>query len=181
MADIRVARRYALALIDLAEEASQLDTVRKDMELVLQTVKRSRDLQLFLESPIIREDKKKQILSELFKGKISAMTTKFLELLAEKNREGLLPEIIGQFRELHNERLGIVEVLVTSAVKLTKTQQQELERQLEQYTNKKVTAKYGIDPVLKGGFVARIGDTVLDASVKRQLELLREKFVSAAV
>lgn len=177
MPNIRVARRYALALIYLVEELKQLDVVRKDLELILQTYKSSRDFQLFLESPVIREDKKKQVLGELFKGRISVTTMKFLELLAEKNREGILPDVIAQYHQLGNERLGIVEVVVTSAVELTKTQQRELERQLEQYAKKKIDAEYLVDPAVKGGFVVRIGDTVLDASIKRQLELLREKFV----
>ncbi|MEE9187676.1 MAG: ATP synthase F1 subunit delta, partial [Bacteroidota bacterium] len=131
--------------------------------------------------PIIREDKKKLILGELFKRKISAITMNFLEFLAEKDREGILPDVIGQFNKLRNERLGIVEVTVTSAVELTKSQRGKLERQLEQFTGRKVDAGYLIDPAVKGGFVVRIGDTVLDASVKRQLELLHEKFVTEAV
>ena len=179
MANIRVAQRYALALIDLAEESNQLDLVMKDLELIIEAYKSSRDLQLFLESPIIREEKKKQILREIFRGRISATTMKFLELLAEKNREGIVPDVVRQFRHLRNGRLGIVEAVVTSAVELTKTQRQDLERQLERYTGKKVDAEYLIDPAVKGGFVVRIGDTVLDASVRRQLELLREKLVSA--
>ncbi|MFQ5798203.1 MAG: ATP synthase F1 subunit delta [Bacteroidota bacterium] len=180
MPDIRVARRYALALIYLVEKLKQLDVVWKDLELILRTYKSSRDFQLFLESPLIREDKKKQILGELFKRRISATTMQFLELLAEKNREGILPDVIGQFHQLSNERLGIVEVVVMSAVELTKAQQHELERQLGQYAKKKVDVEYLVDPAVKGGFVVRIGDTVLDASIKRQLELLHEKFVSAA-
>ena len=181
MPDVRVARRYALALIDLVEVSENIDVVRKDLELLLQVYKSSREFQVFLESPVIREDKKKQILGELFKGKISGTTTKFLELLAEKNREGILPDIITQFRQLRNERLGIVEVVVSSAIELTENQQHELQRQLEQYTQKKVDAAYLVDPAVRGGFVVRIGDTVVDASVKRQLELLHEKFVGAAV
>ena len=181
MADVRVAHRYALALIDLAEESKQIDVMRKDLDLILRTFKSSRDFQLFLESPIIREDKKKLILGKLFKGKISAITMNFLEFLAEKGREGILPDVIGQFNKLRNERLGIVEVTVTSAVELTKSQRGELERQLEQFTGRKVDAGYLIDPAVKGGFVVRIGDTVLDASVKRQLELLHEKLVTEVV
>ncbi len=181
MAHVRVAHRYALALIDLAEESEQIDVVRKDFDLILRTFESSRDFQLFLASPIIREDKKKLILGELFKRKISAITMNFLEFLAEKDREGILPDVIGQFNKLRNERLGIVEVTVTSAVELTKSQRGKLERQLEQFTERKVVAGYLIDPAVKGGFVVRIGDTVLDASVKRQLELLHEKFVTEAV
>ncbi|HEY4643148.1 MAG TPA: ATP synthase F1 subunit delta [Bacteroidota bacterium] len=180
MPNVRVARRYAHALIDLSVEMQGLETVSKDLALVLLTFRSSRDFQLFLESPIIRGDKKKQVLRALFKKRISDITEKFLALLAGKNREMLLPDIIREFHRLQNEHLGIVEVVVTSAVDLMKEQREALERTLEAYTRKKVVAEYRVDPAVRGGFIVQVGDTVLDASVRRQLELLREKFVAAA-
>jgi F-type H+-transporting ATPase subunit delta len=86
--------------------------------------------------------------------------------------------IIEQFRLLVDERMGIVRAEVSSAVALNKQQEKGLVRQLEGYTGKKVQVQYSLDRSLQGGFTARIGDTVFDASIRHQLELLRKKFIA---
>jgi F-type H+-transporting ATPase subunit delta len=94
-----------------------------------------------------------------------------------KSRENALPAIIEQFGLLVDEKLGIVRVEVSSVVAFDKKQQKRLVGQLEQYVSRTVKAQFSLDNRLQGGFVARLGDTVIDASIKRQLELLRNRFI----
>ena len=105
----------------------------------------------------------------------------FLNLLTEKGREDILPVIIQEFFHLRDEMLGIVTVEVKAATEFGKEQEAELQKRFEGYSKKKARITYSLDKQLKGGFVARIGDTVFDGSIKRQLELLREQFAEGTV
>ena len=176
MAETRAAYRYALALLETAEETKAIEKVSKDFENVEALIKGSHDFLLFLRSPVVNTQKKKSILTDFFKGRLSDITLKFILLLATKNRERILPEIIQQYYRLRDERMGIENVTVRSAVELTKEQEKKLIARLEQATKKKIHVRGIVDKQLKGGLAVQIGDTVWDGSVAHQLELLRERF-----
>ncbi len=178
MSNTRAAHRYALALIEAASEASSLDAVSGDLDLLGRLIASSPDFRAFLRSPIVTNEKKKQILTEILKNKINTLTLQFLLMTAAKNREGLLPEIIRQFTLLRDERLGILNVAVQSAVAMTGEQEKTLSRQLAKVTGKKIRMTSVIDKSLRGGFTVQYDDTVWDASVRRQLENLRLRFAA---
>jgi F-type H+-transporting ATPase subunit delta len=176
MKQVRVARRYALALMGLAEEQGQLDRISEDLQFLQNTIRDSREFLLFLKSPVVKSGKKKLVLEELFAGKIHASTQAFLKLLAAKGREDCLDQILAEFSRLRDEKLGIVRLDVKGAVELTGEQNDTLSRTFQRVTKKNVHVSFTLDKALKGGFIAKVGDTVFDASVRRQLELLRERF-----
>ncbi len=176
MTNVRVARRYAEALVEMAEEQKNTDAVVKDLELLRRLLKESRDLLLFVKSPIVNKRKKQEIFRSMFGSKLSEATNRFLDVTTEKGREEFLPEIIDQFFVLRDERQGIVNVDVRTATDFSRDQAAVLQQKLETYTNKRVRITFSLDKLLRGGFVARVGDTVVDGSVKRQLELLRQRF-----
>ncbi len=178
MSNLRAARRYAVALLDSAADPRALDATVADLTVVESAVRTSRELQLLLASPVIQAGKKSSIVTEIFGGKIGHATVEFLLLLINKHREHLLADIITQFQALRNERLGIVTIEVSSAVALSDAQQRALQARLGEYTKKNVQVRFTLDNAVKGGLVIRIGDTVLDASLRRQLDLLRERFVA---
>jgi F-type H+-transporting ATPase subunit delta len=178
MKKTRVARRYANALMSLAEELKVVDRLAADMEMVGLTLRGSREFRLFLASPVVSRPRKKKVIKELFGAAVAAPTFAFVNLLIDKQREAQLGEIVEQFAALRDERQGIVGAAVSSAVELTPAQQQEIKKRLEQYTRKNIRLQLVRDAGLRGGIVVRIGDTVLDASVRRQLERLRECFVA---
>lgn len=178
MSQVRAAHRYALAILSVAEESKQLEPVGRDFEYLDSLLKQSREFASFTQSPVINKEKKKAVLREVLAGKVSDLTLKFLMLLASREREGLIAEIIQQFVRLRDERLGIIKATVRSAVPLTQQQQQQLGKRLEESTGKKIRLSLLEDPSLRGGFTVQYDDTVWDASVRRQLELLREKFMS---
>lgn len=178
MKNTRVARRYATALMSIAAEANSVDRMAVDLQTMGATVRASRPLRIFLESPVVSRPRKKAVVKELFGASVAAPALAFVDLLIDKQREGHLPGIIEEFILLRDERLGIVGAEVVSAVDLSAAQHEQIVRQLKQYTRKEVRIETRRDPSIRGGLVVRIGDTVLDASVRRQLERLREQFVA---
>ena len=177
MANFRIAARYAEALITAAEEQQLLDRVAADMRALEETIQKSREFSLFLKNPIIKREKKEVILSQLFGKTLHEMTVGFLVLLAEKGREEFLQDICTQFFALHDKRLGIVHVKIQAATELSADQKKNIQTRFEELPRKKVRLDMTVEKGLKGGFLARVEDTVFDGSVKRQLELLRERFV----
>ncbi len=177
MKNVRVARRYAMALMSAAGELQSVDAVAADLDLLDRTMAGSRELQLLVASPVVSVAKKEMIFRQLFENRLTPTTTQFLSLMIRKHREPVIAEMIAEFRTLHDERNGIVNVHITSAVDLGSSQQKNLIEQLERMTGKKVRLRLRRDAEIKGGLLVRIGDTVMDSSVKRQLELLREQFV----
>jgi F-type H+-transporting ATPase subunit delta len=177
MKNARVARRYARALMAAAEDAKALERTAADLKSLGKLLHGSRELRLFLAQPVVSEKTKWSVLQALFGRSLGPMTMEFLLLLLKKKRERELPEIVEQFEELRDEQLGIVNVSVVSAVELSDSQEAEMIRQLKQQTRKNVRVRFTLDKAVRGGFLVRIGDTVMDASLRHQLELLRERFI----
>lgn len=173
MTNHRVARRYAMGLMAAAEDEQTVERTSVDLDLIAQVLRDSREFRMLIASPVVSGQKKAEVFRSLLGPHVAPTTLAFVQLMAAKSREALLPDVVEQFRALRDERLGIVTVEVKSAVEITQTQQQDLASRLEQYTRKKVRVRFSLDKQIKGGLVVKIGDTVLDASLRRQLELLR--------
>lgn len=177
MNESKVSVRYANSLLNSASEKGNLDTVAKDMELVYSVIKANSELGRTLSSPVVRPQIKFSILEEIFKKKVSKEAMDFLEFVVEKNREDLLESIVKKFLELRDQKLGLVNVNVRSAVELSDTQRKKLQENFEKVLNKKVRLNFTVDADVIGGFVAKVGDTVYDASLKHQLEILKKRFL----
>lgn len=180
MTSPRVARRYAAALMDAAETPKQRAAIGDDLDRIDEVLRASRDLLLLLHSPVVSPAKKTVVLEAIFSERLSAITMTFLRLLVAKGREDHLAEIIGQFRELRDRREGTVPVEVVSAVDLTGAQERQLQRELESFTKKQVRLSRRVDAAVGAGLLVRLGDTVLDGTLRRQLERLRERMVGSA-
>ena len=138
------------------------------------------DLRLFLSTPLINAEKKSKVITAIFTGRVNDLTIKFMQILCKKNRENLLYDISVDFADLLNDERGILEASIKTAVEITDKNKKDLTAKLENYTGKSVKAVYSVDPSIKAGFVAKIQDTIIDASIKRQLELLRQKFMEGS-
>lgn len=104
MIEKKVARRYALALYETASSMKISDKINQDMLVVKKSIEASRDLKLFLHSPIVSPEKKKKVMSEIFSRKVNKLTLNFLELLVEKKRENHLYDICTDYANLANEK-----------------------------------------------------------------------------
>ncbi len=175
-----VARRYAQALTEEAQKAGSLDAVDSDVALVAETLDGSRDLRLALTSPVVSHDKKGAILDRLFSGNVSDLTSRFLTLLVQNDRDGEIPSILDAYRQLRDERTNTVEALVRSAKPLSPDEADRLKRGLEARAGQTVRMRIEVDPDLIGGLVVRVGDVVYDRSVRHQLDSLRDQLADRA-
>jgi F-type H+-transporting ATPase subunit delta len=178
MSSISITNPYAKAFLEESRQKGVFARVAKDMEAIHKTIASSRELQLVLASPVIKSEKKVSILQAIFKTAVCEDTFLFIEFVVRKNRENFLYKIAERFLELRDESLGIINVTLTSSEELAEEQKEKLRLKVEERLNKQARFYYVTDKKLIGGFVMRIGDTVIDSSLKRQLELLREQFIS---
>lgn len=174
----KAARRYSSALYSIAEENGNTELIAKDIENVLNLINSNRELELFFESPVISKSKKLDAVKDIFGNNSSELVMNFLRIIIERRREALVKDIFSDFLNLKKEKQGIVDVMVKTSVELNEQEKENMKKSIEAYTKLKSDIKFGLDSSIIGGFVATINDTVLDASIKRQLENLREKFRS---
>ena len=177
MIGTRVTRRYAKALFELAEEQNLLARVEKDLNSVKRICDFSREFDMILESPVIDVAEKKEVFSRLFKERVHPVTFRFLELLVEKNRENLLPVIVDRFLNLLDESRGIVRGQLITAHPFTEEQLAALKKRLNLITGKEVILHQKVKPDILGGFIIQMNDTVIDSSLKNQLNKLRDRLV----
>lgn len=181
MSEFNVSNRYANAFISAAEEKNILDKISADFSLIYNTLSASKELKAVLKSPILNEQKKMDILMDIFKSSCDQMTLKFLRFIVDKNREDLLFDISRRFLDIMNEKLGKIELQIVSALELGEDQKSKLKTKLEEITNKTVLPEFKIDEKIIGGFKVKVKDTVFDASVEQQIASLRAKLLSEAV
>lgn len=177
----KAARRYATALLEVGKELGAVDDILEDIKLIDNTLEGSRELTLFINSPVIKYDDKRKALEEIFGERVEEVTAKFIDLLARKGRVNLLDQIVKAFIQKYNQYAGIIEVDVYTAKELNEDQQISLHQALEKKTNKKVDMSLTHDESLRGGIAVRIDDTVIDGTVKHKLEELEHRFLSTAV
>jgi F-type H+-transporting ATPase subunit delta len=173
----RVTRRYAKALFELAQDENILDAVENDLKMIMAAYQKSSDLPLLLESPIIPTREKRVALDKLFKQHVQQVTYDFLMLLLDKNREENLPEIIDHYMKSLDEYRGIVRGKLLTAHPFNESQKKALSDKLSEQTGKKILMEEEIDQSLIGGFVVRLEDTVIDTSLKNQLDKLRQNLI----
>ena len=177
----KAARRYATALLELAKERNEVEDILEDMTFIHNTLEDSKELVNFLKSPIIKFDDKTAVLDELFFDKVQEATKLFVKLLARKDRINLLDQISSAFLEKYKEFAGIITVEVFVAQEMSDDQRQQLHHKLEEKTQKQVDMDISVDKSLKGGMAVRIDDTVIDSTVKHQLDKLEESLLATAV
>jgi len=177
MVDSRAASRYVKSLLGLAVEQNALEPVHQDMLLFSKIVEENRPFELMLRNPIIKHDKKRDILEKIFEGKVHPLTLAIFDILTRKNREPLLPGIAKEFHAAYNLYSGIGKAFITTAVPLDaqlRTEFENIVKQLSEKDNVELTEK--VDKEMIGGFVLNIGDRQIDASIKNKLKALKVKF-----
>jgi F-type H+-transporting ATPase subunit delta len=173
-----VAERYASALMGLADENGKTDKVRADMQAVHALCRNSHDFIKFLESPVIKTDKKLSVLSSVLKGKISDLSFSFIELITKKHRESYIKDIAGAFEEQYKKKHNILTAVVTTAAGLDATTREKMLELVKSQTRGEVDLVEKTDPATIGGFVLKIGDRQVDNSVARKLADMKKKLIN---
>lgn len=181
MASSKVAIRYAQSFLDTSIEKNVLDKVVLDFELIAKTLSSSRDLFRTIISPVVKSEIKKNILTEVFSTRVNKDSLDFILFVVNKGREEILLEILDKFETLKDEHTGVVKVDVTTAFDFTTEQKSQLQQKFESYLKKRTRLSYKVDPNIIGGFIAKVGDTVYNASMIHQLGLLKKEFLQGSV
>ncbi|MEQ8423371.1 MAG: ATP synthase F1 subunit delta [Cyclobacteriaceae bacterium] len=177
MSDYRAASRYVRSLLGLSQEQGALEEVHKDMQLIARVCDESFDLVTLLRSPIIKHDKKKAILEEIFKGKVHNLTMAIIDIVTRKNREALLPSIAREFHNAYNDFKGIQKASITTTFELDKELRKEIGEIVKKLGDKKnIELEEKVDKDLIGGFILNVGDKQIDASLSNKLKALKLTF-----
>ena len=174
-----IARVYAEALFESAQERDKLDDIREQLADFADAVAENRDLQTFLFSPYFSSDEKKKGLDTAVSGADEEFVN-FLGLLVEKHRMPAIFRIRAKFEELYAEATKRLEVNVTSAIELDEKVVKQVGDEIEKQTGRKVELSSTVDEEVLGGLVLRVGNVVLDASLRSKLEKMRREIARAA-
>ncbi|ARN78347.1 ATP synthase F1 subunit delta [Nonlabens spongiae] len=173
----RAASRYAKAILSLAVDKNEAAAVNEDMKNVMVTISKSKDLQNFLTSPLINAAKRKAGLKEVFKGS-NALTQGLFNLLVENNRSEILQDVAMSYVVLFEEMNKREIATVTTAVEITPELEKKVLAKAKELAGKEITLQKKIDPSIIGGFVLRVGDKEINASVQNKFGELKRTFAS---
>jgi ATP synthase F1 delta subunit len=174
-----IAEVYSRALFDVAKEHDVLDEVHEQLGQFADELDKNRDLQVFFFSPYFSSQEKKDGIRKMIEG-ADEYFVRFLELLAERHRMPAIFRIRRDFDELYAEERKLLPVTITSAVELDKDTIKEITSKIEEQTGRKVELSTKVDPGVIGGLVMRVGNVVMDGSIRSRLERLRKQVAKAA-
>jgi F-type H+-transporting ATPase subunit delta len=172
-----VAARYAKSLIELAKEQNVLEAVYEDMKLFKDTADKNRGLMLALKSPVVRHEKKLAILKALFQERVNAASYAIFTIITKKNREAILDAIADEFIKAYNENQGILKATVITTTPLTEELRKQFNNIVASATGKTVQLEERIDSNLIGGYILRVNDRQIDASLRSRLNELKLQLV----
>lgn len=170
-----LARRYAKALFAIGKENDAYEAFNDTLQAVAELYTSQKEVADALTNPLYPVDVREKVMAGIIASAgIEKIPANFLNLLVEKRRAEILPEIAEQFKIMVDEEKNISHGFVTSAVELSDDLHAKVQASLEKLTGKKVELSTSVDPSLIGGIVAKVGDLVLDGSIKTQLAGLKD-------
>jgi len=180
MAELAVVRRYARALFDTANRSGAVDQVETDLRSLDEIFRSVPRLLRALRAPTASSARKRALLESAFSGRVTPLTQRFMALAVDRGREDILGDIYPEFQRMANELRNILPVEVTAATELTQGERDALGASLAQRTGKRIVLQVSVDPSIKGGLIIRMGDTILDGSVRTRLAQLRDRLMTGA-
>lgn len=177
MQSTKVASRYAQSLMELTEEIGTSEKVLKNMEHMLSISKESRELQLFFSNPVIGASKKIDVFEKLFSD-FEKESIGFIKLITKNKRENYLPQIAAAYIEKFKKSRGIIPISLSTATPMDAELKKSLLGSLESQVEGNFEVNENIDKSLLGGFVFRMGDTQIEASIARQLKELKQRLTN---
>jgi F-type H+-transporting ATPase subunit delta len=173
-----IASKYSEAMLELAISALAEDKVLDELKLIADVIASDHEMSIVINHPSIDAGEKKKFLSGLFEGKVSELSSNLIGLLADKRRLDLIPFIENSYRELLNKRKNIVSATLSCSERLPDSSVANIKAQLTEHLGKTLELEVKVDPSLIGGVVLRMGDQVIDGSLKGQLKALEKTLLS---
>lgn len=177
MREPTIAKNYAEALLELARRSNDLRGWGEMIDGVAGAVESDRSLRVFLESPRVSAQKKSEIFEKAYGASMPRTFVLFLQALVRNRRQMLIPAIAHEFRDLVDEVEGRVHAAVTVARETDDADRQMISAQLSRALGKEVVPHFVVNKAILGGVIVRVGDTVLDGSVRRRLATLRARML----
>jgi F-type H+-transporting ATPase subunit delta len=177
MRDSTIARNYAETLLELARRANDLEGWGKMIMDVAEALEADASLRLFLETPRISAEAKNEILAKAFQDRMPRLFVRYLQTLVKNRRQALIPDIAEEYRSLLDMAQGRVHAQVTVARETGDGDEKLIAKELSRVLGKTVIPHLTVNPAILGGLVVRVGDEVMDGSVRRRLSKLRNTLV----
>jgi F-type H+-transporting ATPase subunit delta len=178
MYELSIARNYAEALLALARKANATDEWASLIQAVASAVEENVTLRRFLAAPQVSSADKNLVLGKAFAGKAPPLFVKFLQKVVTNRRQLLVPNIATEYGNLLDAEQGRVHARVTVARAMSEADQAALTAELSRALKKTVVAHVALNPAILGGVIVRVGDTVMDGSVRRRLGVLRARMAT---
>ncbi|MDX2442388.1 MAG: ATP synthase F1 subunit delta [Bacteroidales bacterium] len=178
----KISVRYAKALFQVAEQKKVLDEVSNDMEVLFNAAREVKVFHDFLDNPVLPPKEKKNAIHKIFGDKLNPLTLDFLDLVIKNNRLDFIEGMARQYKDRYKKHMGIVEAVITTVQPLDQDLKEKFIKLIKTRIDKKIQLKEISNPDILGGFILKIDDEQVDASVKTQLnniekELLRQSVV----
>jgi F-type H+-transporting ATPase subunit delta len=174
MSDTVVAKRYAKALLEVAQSQNIVTAVEEDLRAVVQAIRDNGEFANLLSHPNVDTSVKVSMLKNVFEGKVSDAVLRTVTLLVERRRESLLPVLLLDYVRIVGEELGLAAAIVTTPAPLTQEEASSISEQFGKLTGKTIRVENVIDPSLLGGLTVRIGDRLYDGSLSGKLNRLQK-------
>lgn len=174
MKSTKVASRYAKSLLELAVEQNKIDSILGDMKFLLETNESTRDFELLVASPIIKADMKIAVFEKVFE-QFEELTMSFIRLITKNGRESFLPMIAKEFEAQVKAHKGIIPMTLVTATALDAGTKDKIINKVQGSVKGQLEVTEVIDESLMGGFIVKMGDTQIDASVASQFNNLKQR------
>ncbi|WP_239615795.1 F0F1 ATP synthase subunit delta [Cohnella mopanensis] len=176
-----VAKRYAKALFQLAQQKGLVAETEAQLSLIVNVVESNAEVRAFLSAPNITLDTKRKTLLQAFGAEASPIVLNLVSLLIERGREGELSSVFAAYLQVAGDALGRTDAHVISSQPLNEEEKTKLAQKFGTLVGKTIRVTNTVDPELLGGLTVRIGDTLYDGSLKGKLERLDKALQSVAI
>ena len=177
MREPTIAKNYAETLLELAQRSGDLRAWGDMLDSIAEAMESDRRLRMFLESPRVSAQKKNEVLQKAYGAQLPRNFLRFLQALVSNRRQMLIPEIAHAYHDLVDQVEGRVHASVTVARDADEADRDLVVKQLSRVFGKQVVPHFHVNSSILGGVIVRVGDTVLDGSVRRRLATLRSRML----
>lgn len=174
MIDNQVGRRYAEAIYEIAESADKIKPIYENLNTLMELYKNDSEFKTFITHPLIENEEKKKVIGNIFK-EADEETLNTMFYILDKNRIGNIRNIVAEYLKIYYEKNQILSVEATFAVEPSEIQKAKLIEKLTKKTGKKIELTVKIDKSILGGGIIKIGDQIIDGSIRKELDALKKK------